>query len=114
MTIESVLLAIRTNMLTGDARIDPRFRMLPQYPASCCRCLASCYRLLASGRWLQASENCCVPLVADYIDLTLGWMHIALVCIEPPSPLRLGAGPEYTEEEAREAFNRMMREHGWF
>jgi len=50
MTMESVLLAIRTNMLVGGARIDPRF------------------------------------------------VH----------------GPEYSEAEAREAFNRMMQQHGWF
>ena len=40
MTMESVLLAIRTNMLIGGARIDLRYRARAAFPRACVRAMA--------------------------------------------------------------------------
>ena len=100
MTMESVLLAIRTNMLIGGARIDLRYRARAAFPRACVRAMA------VSQCPLSTPSAC-----ARHTPLRFA-AHPTLTSL--PSPTRAGNGPEYSEAEAREAFNRMMREHGWF
>ena len=112
MTMESVILAIRTNMLIGGARIDPRFRELAHRPL--------CSRVSAAG---------CpsIPSIPSFPPIASFFQFRQFRPFYVPSLVRRtftalwsypdvcsGNGPEYTEMEAREAFNRMMREHGWF